>query len=308
MFEYLGTVGAELHGEMLKIYWVLIVPFILLLFVLELLRDENPNVRDILYRTVISLLMLLSFDWCLGAIATVGDAVVGQIGGLEKLSDVIKQLGPNTSGHDSWFNLRETTIYIFGLAAYIVAYVGFFTATALTHFVWTVLYICSPLMILMFVSRYTAHVTSALYRGLIQVVIWKVLWSLLGVLLLKLSVQPDVSGMEDYLMAIVMNLCIGVSMLFIPIATKSIVSDGMNSVATSLAMAPAIAAAGAAKVGVSRIASKAASGVKSSAALAARPVKNHFVGRYQTLKAKVKPKVDRLNKNYSKPETHKEKR
>ena len=300
MFEYLGTAGAELHGEMVKMYWVLLVPFVLLLFAIELLRDENPNARDIFRRVVISVIMLLTFDWCLNSIASIGDAITDQINGLEQLAEVLKKLGPNTSGQDSWFSLRETAIYIFSLAAYIVAYLGFFVATALTHFVWTILYVCSPLMILMYVSRSTAYVTTSLYKGLIQVVVWKVLWSILGVLLLKLAIQPQVSGMEDYLMAIVMNLCIGVSMLFIPLATKSLISDGMSGVATTLAMAPAIAAAGAVKVTASRFAAKATASMKSTAVFAAKPITNPVTGRAEMLKNSLKPRFERFKSSYEK--------
>lgn len=298
MFEYLGSVGADLHSEMIKMYWVLLVPFVLLLFTIELLKDENPNARDILRRVLISVIMIYSLNWCLNSIASIGDAITEQINGLQKLSEVLKKLGPNYSGHDSWFSLRETTIYIFSLAAYIIAYLGFFVATALTHFVWTTLYVCAPLMILMYVSPHTSFVTSSLYKGLIQVVVWKILWSVLGVLLLKLAMQPDVSGMEDYLMAIVMNLCIGISMLFIPLATKSLISDGMNSVASTLAMAPAVAAAGAVKLATSRIASKAAGGVKSTALFATKPVTNPVTGRYEMMKDRLKPRFDRFTKNY----------
>ncbi len=298
MFEYLGAVGAELHNEMIKMYWVLLVPFVLLLFTIELLKDENPNARDILRRLLISVIMIYSLDWCLNSIASIGDAITEQINGLQKLSEVLKKLGPNSSGHDSWFSLRETTIYIFSLAAYIIAYLGFFVATALTHFVWTTLYVCAPLMILMYVSHHTSYVTSSLYKGLIQVVVWKILWSVLGVLLLKLAMQPDVSGMEDYLMAIVMNLCIGISMLFIPLATKSLISDGMNSVASTLAMAPAVAAAGAVKLATSRFASKAVGGIKSTALFATKPVTNPVTGRYEMMKDRLKPRFDRIIKNY----------
>jgi hypothetical protein len=300
MFEYLGTAGSELHAEMLKIYWVLVIPFVLLLFGLELLKDESPNARDIIRRFIISVLMLLSFDWCINSIASIGDAVTSQIGGMEQLSDVLTKLGPNYSGHDSWFSLRETTIYIFSLAAYIIAYLGFFVATALTHFVWAILYVCSPLMILMYVSRSTSYVTASLYKGLIQVVIWKILWSILGVLLLKLAVQPQVAGMEDYLMAIVMNLCIGVSMLFIPLATKSLISDGMNSVASTLALAPAFAASGAVKLAASRFTAKASQGIKSTAAFAAKPVTNPIAGRAEQLKDRLRPRFERFKQSYGK--------
>jgi len=300
MFEYLGSVGAELHGEMVKMFWVLLIPFVLLLFAIELLKDENPNARDIFRRVVISVIMLLTFDWCLNSIASIGDAITDQINGLEQLSEVLKKLGPNYSGKDSWFNLRETAIYIFSLAAYIIAYLGFFVATALTHFVWTILYVCSPLMILMYVSRSTAYVTMSLYKGLIQVVVWKILWSVLGVLLLRLAVQPQVSGMEDYLMAIVMNLCIGVSMLFIPLATKSLISDGMNGVASTLAMAPALAAAGAVKITASKFAAKTAGGMRSAALFAGKPITNPVTGRAEMLKNSLKPRFERFKSSYEK--------
>src|ERR1019366_6233584 len=93
----------------------------------------------------------------------------------------------------------------------------------------------------------TASITASLYKGLIQVVTWKILWSLLGVLLLKLALDTENTGVEDYIMSIVVNLCIGVSMLFIPIFTKSLINDGLQGAATGLAAIPTMAAASAIK-------------------------------------------------------------
>lgn len=236
-------VGRQLRGELIEVYWTLLVPFVVLLIILEFFKEEPPNVGDTLRRVVVSILMLYSFDYVINAIAMVGDGITDRIDGIQKLWDVLKNLGPNyNNASGEWFNLRETAIYFFNIAAYIIAYLGFFVATALIHFVWTVLYICSPLMILMYVSKSTAHVTKSLYTGLIQVVTWKILYSILGVLLLKMAMNPQVTGMEDYLMSIIVNLCIGVSMLFIPIATKSLVNDGLQGAASALAAVPTMAA------------------------------------------------------------------
>ncbi|MER2513191.1 MAG: hypothetical protein ABTQ25_12390 [Nitrosomonas ureae] len=294
MFEYLGSVGAELHAQMVQIYWVLLVPLVVFLFVLEVIRDDNPNLRDLFRRIVMSVLLLLTFDWTLQAIATVGDAVTEQISGLQRLSEVLQNLGPNYSGKDSWFNVRETILYVFSVAAYLIAYLGFFVATALTHFVWTILYVAAPLMILMYVSRHTERVTMSLYKGLVQVVIWKILWSILGVLLLKLAMQPEVTGFEDYIMSIVVNLCIGFSMLFIPIATRSLVSDGMSSVASTLAAVPAIAAGGAVKVAAAKYGGK----IAGSAAFAAKPVTNPVAGRMEMLKDRLRPRFEKAKQAY----------
>ncbi len=294
MFEYLGSVSAELHAQMVQIYWILLVPFVVFLFTLEVIRDENPNLRDLFRRIVISVLLLLTFDWTLQAIAVIGDAVTEKINGLQQLSEVLKNLGPNYSGKDSWFNVRETILYVFSVASYLIAYLGFFVASALTHFVWTILYVASPLMILMYVSRYTEHVTMSLYKGLVQVVVWKILWSILGVLLLKLAMQPQVTGLEDYIMSVVVNLCIGFSMLFIPIATRSLVSDGMSSVASTLAAVPAIAAGGAVKIAAVKYGGK----IAGAAAFAAKPATNPIAGRVETMQDQLKPRFEKLKQAY----------
>ncbi|MBX3033548.1 MAG: hypothetical protein KF865_06445 [Bdellovibrionaceae bacterium] len=275
-------------------YWVLLVPFVVFLFALEVIRDDNPNLRDLFRRIVFSVLLLLTFDWTLQTIAVVGDAVTEKISGLQKLSEVLQNLGPNYSGKDSWFNVRETILYVFSVAAYLIAYLGFFVATALTHFVWTILYVAAPLMILMYVSRHTERVTMSLYKGLVQVVIWKILWSILGVLLLKLAMQPEVTGLEDYIMSIVVNLCIGFSMLFIPIATRSLVSDGMSSVASSLAAVPTIAAGGAVKMAAAKYGGK----IAGAAAFAAKPATNPIAGRMEMMKDRLKPRFEKAKQAY----------
>lgn len=300
MFSYLPEIGRELRGELLQMYWVLLTPFIVLLIMLELFKEEGPDIKDLFRRVFVSVLLLYSFDYVVNAIAIVGDSITERIDGLQKLWDVLKNLGPNYNGSSSGlFGLRETAIYLFSVAAYIVAYLGFFVATALIHFVWTILYICSPLMILMFVSKKTAYITVSLYRGLISVITWKILWSLLGVLLLKLALNPQVTGMEDYLMSIVINLCIGVSMLFIPIATKSLLGDGMQAAASALAAAPTMAAATTIKASSIAWAKKTGQAGAKGAAFVAKPATNPITGRYEVLKNKYGPKFNELKKQYA---------
>jgi hypothetical protein len=47
MFEYLSGVGAELHAELVKMYWVLLVPYVLF-FVCDgnFKRREPKSKRD----------------------------------------------------------------------------------------------------------------------------------------------------------------------------------------------------------------------------------------------------------------------
>ncbi len=275
---------------------MLLVPFVVLLVILEFFKEEPPNVAEILRRIVISILMLYSFDMVVDTIAMVGDGITDRIDGIQKLGDVLKTLGPNYHGSSGGlFNMWDTAIYFFNIAAYIIAYLGFFVATVLIHFVWTVLYICSPLMILMYVSKATAYVTKSLYGGLIQVVTWKILYSILGVLLLKLAMNPQYTGMEDYLMAIIVNLCIGVSMLFIPFATKSLLNDGLQGAATALAAVPTLAA-GAAIKGVAMQAAK-SMGQRgmAGAKFLSIPAKNWTGAKMDKMRARLSPTIARAD-------------
>lgn len=297
MFDYLPDVGRELRGELVQVYWALLVPFVALLIILEFFKKDPPNVAEILRRVVISVLMLYSFDYVVNAIALVGDGITERIDGIQKLWDVLKNLGPNyNNASGQWFNLRETAIYFFNIAAYIIAYLGFFVATALIHFVWTILYICSPLMILMYVSEATAYVTKSLYSGLCSVVVWKILYSILGVLLLKLAMSPSFTGMEDYLMSIIVNLCIGVSMLFIPFATKSLLNDGMQGAASALAAVPTMAAGVAIKAAAMQGAKSLAAKGMAGARFAGAPVRNWAGARMDRLRSKMEPAMNSARK------------
>lgn len=244
MFEYLPEVCRELNANIKDIYWILIVPFTVLTLIFEFFKmpEGNPNPIDVIKRVAVSIMLLMSFDFCINTIAMVGDGITEQIQGIKKLQDLMGHLEQNyTQTEVSWLKFREAVIFILNLLSYIIAYTGVFVANVLIHFVWSILYVCSPLMILMYISKRTSFVTSNLYKGLINVISWKILWSILAVMLLKMATSPEVGNWDSFLTTILVNLCIGLSMLFIPLTTKSLISDGMESAATGLAAAPLLA-------------------------------------------------------------------
>ena len=212
------------------------------LIILEFLKeDQQPiNVVYILRRTIISVLLLISFEEVMHTLSFLSDGILQKLDQKNNFLEVMGHFGPSTnSKSSSLFDFREHILYFIAIVAYMIAYLGFFFAEALTHFVWAILYIISPLMILAFIPRQTAFVTGNLYKSLIQVVLWRILWSTLGALLLRLAAELQFMGFEDYLEFIVMNLCVGVSMLLVPMATRSLINDGLSSTASGFATAPA---------------------------------------------------------------------
>ncbi len=282
MFNQLVGVAKDIRGEILELYWLLLAPLVLLLIILEFFKEQKDsiNVFGIFRRAVISILLLFSFEYTINIIGELGSGIVSKIDKNTDVWEVLKSLGPNYKDTSSgMFDLRGHILYTLALFSYLIAYLGFFVTESLVHFVWVVLYAVSPLMILAYVAKATSNVTANLYKGLVKVVIWKVLWTILGALLLKLAMNPQTGeDMEGYLVAMITNLCIGLSMLFIPLATRSLINDGLETAASGLALAPATAAVGAAKLYAKQAAKQGVAKTWGAGKFVARPMLNH-VGR-----------------------------
>ncbi len=245
MFEWLPEVAGQIRNEMTSIYWVMLTPYAMFSIAMEFFKvpESNPNVTGIIKRILTSMIMLFTFDMCISTLGMAADGITHRIDGIQTLPDLLNELWEKHEGNDDIiFGIRDALIYGLHLLSYIIALVGVFTANILIKFVWTVLYVVSPLMILMYVSHNTSFITKNLYKGLLNVVSWKILWSILGVMLLKFATIPEDTTWDNQIMNILVNLCIGVSMLFIPLAAKSLLTDGMSSAANMMAAVPAMAA------------------------------------------------------------------
>ena len=302
MFENLHLHAKVLHAEMSEVYWIMLPAIVVLLIVFEVLKGpgDAPNVADILKRAVISILLLLSFGTVVNTVAMLSDGITEKISGSENVWDAVKNLGPNSQGEsDSLFDIREHIIYFFAIGAYLIAYIGFFASVALVNFVWAVLYVCAPLLLLCYVSRVTAPIVGNLYRGLISVATWKILWSLLGSLLLKLAMDPKVVGIEDYFLSMVMNLLIGLSMLLIPFFTKSLIGDGLQAASSALAAAPGLMASKAITLASKKWARQVAKQGAGHAGFVTKPLINPISGRAKVMAHRLRPRNNKFKKEYS---------
>lgn len=248
--NWLPQVCSQLYGEMVTIYWMLILPLIVFLIILELFKtaDKQPDAGKIIVRAVTSILLLVSFKETINFIAFIGDGIAERIDGLAKMTQIIEVFDSNLNRDaPSLYKLREVTIFLLNFLSYFLAYFGIFIIEALIQFCWAILYICAPLMILCYIPEQTASISKNLYKGLLTVVSWKILWSILGVLLLKLAVEPTTEDSENLIKVAVINLCIALSIMLVPLFSKSLLGDGLISFTSSVAAVPGIAAMGVGK-------------------------------------------------------------
>ena len=242
MFSSFQTMAKELHGQFLAIYWALIAPMVLIVILLEFFKGETPAPDKILRRVFISTLLILSFDYVQKTILYLTDQLTLRIEDISKLSELTSLLKAHIQNMDiGLFAIRKSLIYILGFFSYLFAYIGVFTAQAVIQFSWAILYICSPLMIMAYISEKTASVTGGLYKGMIHVCLWKILAAILGVLLLEFAKTPSYNE-ENLLTVVIINLCIASSLLLVPFTVKSLVGDGLTSSASVMAALPGVIA------------------------------------------------------------------
>jgi hypothetical protein len=238
MINWLPDVCNDLHGELITIYWLMIVPLTVFLVMLELFKtvDKQPDAGKVITRAVISIVLLMSFKETMNLIAFVGDGIADKIDGLAKMSEIVNTLGEGFNRDaPALYKIREAFIFLLNFFSYFLAYFGIFIANALIHFTWSILFVCAPLMILCYIPEACAGICKNLYKGLLTVISWKILWSILSVLLLKLITEQTSQNSDNAITTAIINLSIALSILFIPFFTKSLMGDGLSGVASGIA-------------------------------------------------------------------------
>ncbi len=302
MFEQLFIHAKIVHAQMVQVYWLLLPALVAFLLVLEMLKGQgqSPNANEIIRRTVISIILLISISFVVNTIAMLSDGITERIDQTQNLWDTIKHLGPNSQNEsDGLFDVRGHVVYFFSIGAYLIAYIGFFASITLMNFVWAILYICAPLMILCYVSPTTEGVTGNLYRGFVSVATWKILWTLLGSLLLKLAITPKEAGIDNVFLSMVMNLLIGVSMLLIPLFTKSLIGDGLQSASSALAAAPGLMATKSLSMATKSMGTKVGSNALGFIDTASKPLTNPITGRATIMANRIRPRINQFTNAYS---------
>ncbi len=292
MYDWLPEVCNDLRQNLVSIYWLAIAPLVTFLIILQFFNvfDKPPNAAKVINRALISIIMLVSFEEVLHLITYVGDGIVHSISPRSHINDILDEAWTFVTGMEiSWLKYKETIIWIFGLISFIFAYFGAFIADALVHFVWAILYVLSPLMILAYIPERTAKICTGLYQSLCTVIAWKIMWAVLSVILLKFMTHAPIQDGDNYnaVLLIVVNLFIGGSLLLIPFTTKAFIGSDFSGYAAGLAVAPAMAGKNTIKGGLKKaggfVTNKAASGARIGLNSSRRTVQN-FSQRVSRLK------------------------
>ena len=275
MFHFLTDMGHELRAQTLALYWIMIFPLTTFWLIYGIISQDGPRVTDTVKRIFLSVILVITFDYCLEIISLVADGIADSFAKMATLDDLAARLSESMTGIEAkWFSIRKTLIYAVSFISYIVALLGIYIAGVIINFVWAILYICSPLMQLMVISPKTEFVCKSLYKGILNVAIWKCLFALLAVMLVKFSEAAAGSNEDNVINVVLVNLCIAAAMLFLPFATKSLISDGLSSAGTAAAAVMTAASTGFIKVKAQNLGNRILGVPKRAGLAGAKPIAN----------------------------------
>ena len=246
-FSLLGSLAKQLHQEFVQMYYLFLPVFFALAIALDWFKNPSgsPAFLETFKRAMIATLLVASFQEVSEMILLISNSVADRISDMSGFDTIFRMakekcqsytLSPRTL----IFGFDDMVISIISFGSYVVLYIARYITVSLYHFMWLLLSILAPLLMLFNLFRGTQMIPLNLFRSLIEVSCWKIVWAVLSAMITSLSFGNQYAADGNYLTIILLNFIIALAMLGTPMIVKSLVGSGLSTVAESLGMAAAV--------------------------------------------------------------------
>ncbi len=237
--EVLGTLVRDLYQGLSQLFYVMLPVAILFSVIFGFLKSGEPNYPDILKRSFVAALLIVSFPEVSNFILDVCDGIASKIddmSGLEAFMKIAqeKSLGYAAAKKVLLLKFDGFFMAILSFASFALLYIAKYLTVVLYYFYWGLLSIAAPLMILCYMFPATANITVNLYKGLIEVASWKIIWAILSAMLKSISFGFIYENEQSYLPLVAMNFIIAIALLFTPRILRSLIGEGVQSTAANI--------------------------------------------------------------------------
>lgn len=243
----LGSLVQDIYSGLSQLFFVMLPVAILFSVVFGYLKSGDSNYPDIIKRSFVAALLLVSFPEVSNFILDVCDGIAAKIDNMSGLETFMRMAEEKSKGYATAKNVLllkfdDLFMAILSFGSFILLYIARYITIALYYFYWVLLSICAPLMILCYVFPKTASITENLYRGLIEVACWKIIWAVMSAMLTSLSFGDIYRTEGSYVTLIVMNFVVAIAMLFTPVIMRSLIGEGVQATAKTIGTTAAVAA------------------------------------------------------------------
>ncbi len=231
---FLADEAGKVHNIFQGIFYALVGLLLLLGLAIEYFKwpvGGVPNFTSLVGRVLVASIMLHLYPEVTNAIAEVTDAMARQLGDLNQFHLVLDRMGDKLGELSwSWSSVRDMAMMVISFLSFFLLYFSIHIADAFYIYVWTLLYVFSPILIALYVLPQTAAATSALFRSLIEVACWKIVWSVFATILWSSALtQINHPGSQvSFLTAIAFNIILAGSLLLTPFLVSALAGIGLS--------------------------------------------------------------------------------
>ncbi len=245
--EVLGSLVKDLHHGLSNLFYIMLPVAVLFSVVFGYLKSGDSNYPDIIKRSFVAALLLASFPEVSNLILDICDGLalkIDNMSGIETFMRMAEEKSRSYAVAKNVLLLKFDDLFmaILSFGSFLLLLLARYITVALYYFYWVLLSVCAPLIILCYVFPKTAGITANLYRGLIEVALWKVLWAIMSAMLTSLSFGNIYQTDGSYLTLIVMNFVIAIALLFTPMIMRSLIGEGVQATAQTIGTTAALAA------------------------------------------------------------------
>lgn len=237
--NWLAGEARQIHDLFSSVFYSFVLLLISIGVVMNFFKMPMGQVPEFLHlvgRAVLAAFILVAFPEIMNALANVTDELSKNVGQLNNFKLVLGKAGEKIGTLTwSWVSVKDSVLLLISYITYFLLYASVYVADSLYLFVWTLMYVFSPLLIAAFTLPVTASATKGLFKSLIEVCLWKICWSVLAALLWSFALskinnpQYDI----DFLTAIILNLMLAFSVVLTPFIVRGFIGGGLSGIAAS---------------------------------------------------------------------------
>ncbi|MEI8025267.1 MAG: hypothetical protein WCI18_02860 [Pseudomonadota bacterium] len=239
-YAWVTQEAQNIHSIFVSIFFSLAVVFLLIGVVIEYFKiplGGMPGFSQLVGRTLIAAVLLISYPEIANAVADVADALANRIGDLNSYKLVLGKAGAALKSLSwSWASIGDSFIFVISYLAFYILHVTVYFFDAAIAYAWVVLYVFSPLLIAFFILPQTAAATSALFRSIFEISGWKIVWSVLGTLLWSSAIHnfENVNEQTNFITILTYTIMLSLSVIFTPLVVRALINKGVAGLAGTL--------------------------------------------------------------------------
>jgi hypothetical protein len=231
---WLTQEAKSLHDIILGFFYPAVTAFLLIGVLLEYFKlplGQMPSFGVLLGRAIVAILLMTSYSEVTNTLSEITDQLAQRLGSLNNIDHVLSKMGEKLDTLTaSWVSVKETITMVISFVSFFVLYFSVYVAEGILLFTWTCLYVFSPALIALYVLPATAGATTALYRSLIEVSMWKVVWSCLATLLWSMALTKlnEPGSDVNFVSVVCLNLILAGSLLMTPWIVHALAGAGLS--------------------------------------------------------------------------------